>query len=130
MTNDELVEKVSKELVRQAGFVPDALDSNKWPLWLTKQSKAKCILRAIGLLDGTNMLIPNWRDISEAPKDGSLQIVYLSPREGLPGFVTVCAWHPEVGWCADEVRNVTRFIPLSSIPTPPKKRDETPTDPA
>lgn len=54
---------------------------------------------------------PTWALISEAPKyeDGEV-LVWVSPRGGLAGFITWCAWHPDAGWCADELREVTHYM--------------------
>jgi hypothetical protein len=58
----------------------------------------------------------NWQPIETAPRDGTTVQVYLPPKDGLPGFVTTCAWHPDAGWCADELREITHWAPL---PEPP-----------
>lgn len=58
-----------------------------------------------------------WNPIETAPKDGTEVWVYVAPREGLRGFQCVCAYHPDAGWCADELREVTHWMPL---PEPPK----------
>jgi hypothetical protein len=51
-----------------------------------------------------------WRPIEEAPKDGSIQIVYTAAYEDLPAFISECAWHPDAGWCTCELRVVTHFL--------------------
>ena len=57
-----------------------------------------------------------WQPIETAPKDGSLIIVRTDTREGLPAFATVCRWHPDAGWCVDELREVTHWMPLPALP--------------
>lgn len=58
-----------------------------------------------------------WNPIETAPTDGTEVWVYVAPRDGLKGFQCVCAYHPDAGWCADELREVTHWMPL---PEPPK----------
>lgn len=60
-----------------------------------------------------------WLPISIAPTDGTEVWVYVAPRDGLKGFQCVCAYHPDAGWCADELRHVTYWRPL---PPPPKDK--------
>lgn len=61
---------------------------------------------------------PEWRPISEAPKDGTVVLVWAAPFQDLPGFQSTASYHPDAGWCVDELREVTHFLPL---PTPPKE---------
>lgn len=58
-----------------------------------------------------------WQPIETAPTDGTLCTVYAAPYEGLSGFVTHAAYHPDAGWCVDERRTATHWSPL---PPPPK----------
>ena len=51
-----------------------------------------------------------WRPIDTAPLDRPVW-VYVAEYEGLPSFQTACAWHPDAGWCADELRPVTHWMP-------------------
>lgn len=68
-------------------------------------------------LKSANLTIEqDWRPIKEAPQDGSIQWVYVAPRNGLPGFQCKCAYHPDAGWCADELREVTHYRPYPSPP--------------
>ena len=57
-----------------------------------------------------------WRPIGSAPKDGSYVLVYVAAREGLRAFQTVLSYQPDVGWCADEIRSVTHWMPLPRAP--------------
>ena len=57
-----------------------------------------------------------WQPIETAPRDRPA-IVWAAPHEGLPGFVTWCQWTPCAGWCADELRVVTHWMPLPAPPT-------------
>lgn len=53
-----------------------------------------------------------WLPIKTAPTDGTLVLVYAAEREGLPAFECPCAYHPDGGWCVDELRFVTLWCPL------------------
>lgn len=71
------------------------------------------------LSSGLVVPAPRWMPIETVPKDGTEVWVYLAEREGLPAFQTRCAWHPDAGWCACELREVTHWMPL---PTPPEEQ--------
>jgi hypothetical protein len=60
-----------------------------------------------------------WRDISTAPHDRWI-IVYAEPYDDLPGFVTPCLWHPDGGFCVDELREASRW---HELPSPPETRE-------
>jgi len=51
-----------------------------------------------------------WKPIEAAKTDGTEYIVWLSAKHDMPGFVTRCAYHPDAGWCADELRDVTHWL--------------------
>ena len=53
-----------------------------------------------------------WLPIESAPKDGTEIIVYCPPAHGLPHMASVCAWHEDAGFCVDELREPTLWIPL------------------
>jgi hypothetical protein len=53
-----------------------------------------------------------WMPIESAPKDGSEIIVYCPPAHGLNHMASVCAWHEDAGFCVDELREPTLWIPL------------------
>lgn len=53
-----------------------------------------------------------WRPIETAPQDGSEVIVYASAVQDLQSFICQCAWHPDAGYCVDELRQVTHWIPM------------------
>ena len=64
-----------------------------------------------------------WRPISEAPKDGTLFLAYAAPgQHDLPELYSLCAWHPDAGFCIDELREPTHWRPL---PAPPSASQET-----
>lgn len=60
---------------------------------------ADAILGAVGI-----------EPISTAPTDGTEVNVWVAPAHGLLGFWTRCAYHPDAGWCADELREVTHWL--------------------
>jgi hypothetical protein len=58
-----------------------------------------------------------WMPIETAPRDGSEFLAYTAAAHGLPPFVSLCKWHPDAGFCTDELRNVTHWQPLPPLPT-------------
>lgn len=60
-----------------------------------------------------------WQSIETAPTDGTTVWVYTAALDDLPGFQGACAYHPDAGWCTDELRFVTYWMPL---PPPPEAR--------
>jgi hypothetical protein len=60
-------------------------------------------------------LQPGWQPIEGAPKDRAIR-VYAPGREGLPGITCMCEWHPDAGFCVDEVRVVTHWWPEDAPP--------------
>lgn len=63
-----------------------------------------------------------WQPIETAPRDGTLVWVYAPEREGLAHIVCPCSYHPDGGWCVDEIRLVTHWQPMT-VPAPPKVAD-------
>lgn len=54
-----------------------------------------------------------WSPISWAPEDGTPVLVLASGEaEGLPDIECVTAFHPETGFCIDELRVETHFKPI------------------
>jgi hypothetical protein len=58
-----------------------------------------------------------WQPIKTAPTDGSLFLVWAPEYVGLPSIYSLCAYHPDAGFCIDELREPTHWMPL---PEPPK----------
>ena len=57
-----------------------------------------------------------WQPIATAPRDGTRVWVYVAAAHDLPAFQCACAWHPDGGWCADELRPITHWMPLLEPP--------------
>ena len=57
-----------------------------------------------------------WQLIEIAPKDGTNVLVWAAPAHGLLGFIALAAYDQDAGWCVDELREATHWMPL---PTPP-----------
>ena len=56
-------------------------------------------------------------DMSAAPMDGNLVMIYVAQYDDLPGFVTATGYHPDAGWCVDALSETTHWRPL---PEPPE----------
>lgn len=56
-----------------------------------------------------------WRPIETAPTDGSEVWVYVAAAHGLGSFCCKAAYHPDAGWCCDELRETTRWMPLKEL---------------
>ena len=56
-----------------------------------------------------------WQPIETAKPDGSLVWVYVAAYDGLPAFQAVASYHPDTGWCVDELRDVTHWMPLRDV---------------
>lgn len=63
--------------------------------------------------DVHEMRFGGWKHINSAPTDGTEVWVYTAAYMDLPGFEGPCSYHPDVGWCTDEVRTVTHWRPDS-----------------
>ena len=57
-----------------------------------------------------------WEPISTAPKNREI-IVFCLGTEGLNDLVSFCKWHPEAGFCVDELREPVAWTehPLRTI---------------
>jgi hypothetical protein len=58
----------------------------------------------------------NWMPIETAPEDGRNVLVYAPSCYGLDEIIGIVGWHKDAGYCIDEVRQVTHWMPL---PEPP-----------
>lgn len=64
-------------------------------------------------------MIERWRPIATAPTDGTVVWFYTAAAHGLPAFQGPCAYHKDAGWCTDELRPVTHWVPLQEVYLPP-----------
>ena len=58
---------------------------------------------------------PSWMPIETAPKDGTEIIVYCPSAHGIQHMASVCAYHEDAGFCVDELREPTIWIPLPNV---------------
>jgi hypothetical protein len=52
-----------------------------------------------------------WAPIATAPHDRTI-VVYAPGREGLPPMVSHCRYHPDAGFCIDELREPSLWTEL------------------
>ena len=57
-----------------------------------------------------------WQPIETAPKDGSLILVYAPAADGLSAMQSTCSYHPDAGFCIDEIRDPIHWMPLPDDP--------------
>lgn len=58
-----------------------------------------------------------WQPIATAPTDGTRVLLYVPPYFTLPSFQCVGQYHPNAGWCVDELRDASYWMPLPDPPT-------------
>ena len=54
-----------------------------------------------------------WLPIATAPTDGRCIVVYAPARDGLNEMVSLCSYHPDAGFCIDELREPTHWAPFN-----------------
>jgi uncharacterized small protein (DUF1192 family) len=62
----------------------------------------------------------HWVQVDDAPaewQDGRVLFYYAPEREGLPELFGHVAYHPDAGWCVDELREVSHLA-LPKAPAP------------
>ena len=62
----------------------------------------------------------DWQPIETAPRDGTVVLVYAPGRDGLSAMQSTCAYHPDAGWCIDELRQPSHWMPLPAPPADKK----------
>jgi hypothetical protein len=77
---------------------------NRWETWLAAWTAAR--------QDRQGGAGDVWQGIASAPTDGSLIWYQTDSYEDLPIIEGVCAYHPDAGWCVDELRDVARWKPV------------------
>jgi hypothetical protein len=65
--------------------------------------------------DAVAAMTPRWMPIETAPRDEAV-LVYAPCREDLGPIVTMCLYHPDAGWCVDEIREVTHWMLVPDAP--------------
>ncbi len=68
-------------------------------------------------LRGTQALV-GWYPMSMAPKDQEI-LVWCPGRDGLADMFSKCKWHPDAGWCVDELRWPTCWMWMPKVITWP-----------
>lgn len=63
-------------------------------------------------------IVEDWQPIETAPHD-RLILVYAPgiPTMHLPSITCTCMWHEDAGFCVDELREPTHWMPLPEPPT-------------
>lgn len=73
--------------------------------------------RALTALHPEGMaVVPGWQPIKSAPTD-RLILVYCPSYQGLNAIVCCCQWHEDAGFCVDELRSPSHWMPLPAPPT-------------
>jgi len=57
-----------------------------------------------------------WQPIASAPMDGTVVLVHAPAYEDLDAITCTAAWHPDAGWCVDELRCVEWWVLLPLLP--------------
>lgn len=52
-----------------------------------------------------------WQPITTAPRERWIEVL-CPAREGLPQLISKCKWHPDAGFCVDELRETTHWREL------------------
>ena len=65
---------------------------------------------------GGDEMINTWHTIDTAPTDGTWILVYAPESHNLPPMISFCAYHESAGFCIDELREPTHWMPLPPTP--------------
>lgn len=57
-----------------------------------------------------------WQPIETAPRDRAI-LVWATGAHDLEPIMCTCKWHPDAGFCVDELREPTHWMPLPNPPT-------------
>ena len=63
------------------------------------------------------MAVNQWLPIESAPKDAWI-FVLTGACQGLAPIISLCHWHPDAGFCVDELRSPVAWQPVV-YPAPP-----------
>jgi hypothetical protein len=58
-----------------------------------------------------------WQPIETAPRDGTIFLVWAPGAHGLSPMFSLCAWHEDAGFCIDELRHASHWMPLPDPPS-------------
>ena len=103
------------EILRTGAVYVSIIGHGMPPIFIGSESVVRGHTAEFGPLPVQGALAPQgegWRAISLAPQDGSEVEVYAPPAHGLPEIYTRAAFHPDAGWCVDELREVTHYRPI------------------
>ena len=79
--------------------------------------------RALAVLSASQPAPSPWRLIETAPTDGTVVLVFAAERDGPAAFQCTAAYHEDAGWCVDELREVTHWMPLPPAPQKENSND-------
>lgn len=112
MTNHEFINCIRSLYNIDWELLPELSDQD-WPkfrdnppryLTHTDKTQALAILREMEKRQEKPLLgLRQWQPMDSAPQDRNI-IVYAPGRDGLPSMASLCRWHPDAGFCVDEVR--------------------------
>lgn len=79
--------------------------------------------RALSIFEAKGLaVVQRWQPIESAPKD-RLILVYCPSYQGLNAIVCCCQWHEDAGFCVDELRSPSHWMPLPAPPTNSTKEE-------
>lgn len=82
-------------------------DGERWQIMLAWLSGG--LFLAFGTW--ADFLHHRWKPMETAPKDRPI-LLRAPAREGLPAMQSVCKWHPDAGFCIDELRTLDGWMDL------------------
>lgn len=98
MTNED-IERVARAICREA-----YLDDSSWPIFVLVARTAIAAME------------PQWRPMGTAPPN-RLIIVWAPGAEfDLPDIFALCKWHPDAGFCIDELRQPELWTEIPELP--------------
>jgi len=109
----EMPDDLFKKMI--AGYEQDLVENDHAPLSKLDRLTIRCFFDFIE--SKGYIRAPQWQDISTAPRDGTPILVFAPSRDGLPDLMAVSKYHPDAGFCIDEIRFETHWHPL---PAPPE----------
>ncbi len=128
MSEQGEVEAVARAICADEGLNPDNI-MQAAEVWADFINAARAAIAALDAYRAANRPADAWQPIETAPTDGSLFLVWAPPffdagwdDGGLPAMFSLCAWHPDAGFCIDELRAPTHWTPLPA-PPPPMRRE-------